>query len=291
MCCDGGFSRRRSSSDASPASHARASCVAWLSGVTRSDTPARSNAWFISAAHASPVSSSHARRLRTLALPRAPGRRVAGRWRPPGGTTALPPAAPRRSPAPRTPSVGAGCRPPPPSSSGRRAPPACRAARPPSRAPRSSAPDPAAAALHPVAATGERGSALSRWRELGGRAVCRRRRSYAARRGRGALSGAGRIGRCRLLALTPGRESVNRSHRPSWSPIRAGESTSPSIQSMSYSSVVTPAAIAGRRGTLGCRRGKIVPGETRPGKVFCSLPPNWPFYALMPPLHAKAHAA
>ena len=61
MCCDGGFSRRRSSSAASPASRARASCVAWLSDVTRSDTPARSNATFISAAHACRVSSSHAR--------------------------------------------------------------------------------------------------------------------------------------------------------------------------------------------------------------------------------------
>ena len=61
MCCDGGLSRRRSSAFASPASRARASCVAWLSGVTSSDTPARTNAWFISAAHAWRVSSSHAR--------------------------------------------------------------------------------------------------------------------------------------------------------------------------------------------------------------------------------------
>ena len=61
MCADGGFSRRRSSAAASPASRARASCAAWLSGVTRSATPARSNARFISAAHACRVSSSHAR--------------------------------------------------------------------------------------------------------------------------------------------------------------------------------------------------------------------------------------
>ena len=61
MCNDGGFSRRRTSSAASPAARARASCVAWLSDVTWSDTPARSNARFICPAHADRVSSSHAR--------------------------------------------------------------------------------------------------------------------------------------------------------------------------------------------------------------------------------------
>ena len=61
MCDDGGFSRRRASSAVSPAARARASCVAWLSAVARSSTPARVNARFISPAHADRVSSSHAR--------------------------------------------------------------------------------------------------------------------------------------------------------------------------------------------------------------------------------------
>ena len=80
MCSDGGFSRRRSSSAASPASRARASCVAWLSDVTRSATPARSNARFISAAHACRVSSSHSRGfVRSLFLaPPDAGSRPAG---------------------------------------------------------------------------------------------------------------------------------------------------------------------------------------------------------------------
>ena len=70
----GGFSRRRSAAAASPASRARASCVAWFSDVTPSATPARSNAQFISAAHACRVSSSYARgfvRSLFLALPDA----------------------------------------------------------------------------------------------------------------------------------------------------------------------------------------------------------------------------
>ena len=61
MCDDGGFSRRCASAAVSPAARARASCVAWLSAVARSSTPARSNARFISPAHADRVSSSHDR--------------------------------------------------------------------------------------------------------------------------------------------------------------------------------------------------------------------------------------
>ena len=138
----GGFSRRRSAAAASPASRARASCVAWFSDVTPSATPARSNAQFISAAHACRVSSSYARGfVRSLSSrPRTPGPRSLA---PRDGTTARPSAPPRRSPAQRIPGGGAGCPPPPPSSSGRREPPACTATHPPSRTPRSSAPDPA----------------------------------------------------------------------------------------------------------------------------------------------------
>ena len=61
MCSDGGLSRSRCSSSVSPDARAHASCEAWLSAVTRSATPARSNALFISAAHACRVSSSHSR--------------------------------------------------------------------------------------------------------------------------------------------------------------------------------------------------------------------------------------
>ena len=80
MCSDGGLSRRRCSSSASPASRARASCAAWLSAVTRSATPARPNARFISAAHACRVSSSHSRGfVRSLFLaPPDAGSRPAG---------------------------------------------------------------------------------------------------------------------------------------------------------------------------------------------------------------------
>ena len=80
MCSDGGLSRSRCSSSASPASRARASCAAWLSAVTRSATPARPNARFISAAHACRVSSSHSRGfVRSLFLaPPDAGSRPAG---------------------------------------------------------------------------------------------------------------------------------------------------------------------------------------------------------------------
>ena len=144
MCADGGLSRRRSSSFASPASRARASCAAWLSAVTLSTTPARSNARFISAAHACRVSSSHARGF-VRSLFRAPP--VAGspplRRRPPEPLLGRPRHAVVHPPR-RTRGAGAGCPPPPPPSRCRRAAPACTAADPPSRARRSCAPDRAA---------------------------------------------------------------------------------------------------------------------------------------------------